>query len=187
MFWLRKLCYFSYLLRASWYFDMPCENMQRTRENFPCLCFYQALYTVFVIPVDGNRQTLGFHRQRKGFVGKVRSESRQCRPLSLQGGTHIYFCPTPCLCLGWVRMHGANFSGFRKQKTNKQHGRLCQRLQTTDLELGVDHTYSLWSCKTILVNISEHVVQATAVCVCFLCVHCCGYWCMFLWGMTLWL
>lgn len=38
---------------------MPCENMQRTQEYSPCLCLYRALYAVFVIPADGNRQEAG--------------------------------------------------------------------------------------------------------------------------------
>ena len=49
--------------------DMPCENMQWTQEYSPCLCLYRALYAVFVIPADGNRQRLEVHRHRKSFVG----------------------------------------------------------------------------------------------------------------------
>lgn len=69
--------------------DMPCENTRRTQEYSPCLCFYQALDAVFVIPADGNRQKLEVHRHRKGFVG---NQSPQC--LSLQalasGNLHWY-------------------------------------------------------------------------------------------------
>ena len=54
--------------------DVPCENTQRTQDYSPCLCLYRALYAVFVIPTDGNRQRLEFHRHRKGFVGSQGTE-----------------------------------------------------------------------------------------------------------------
>lgn len=71
--------------------DVSCENMQRTQEYSLCLYLHRVLYTVFVIPADGNRQKWEFHRHRKGFVGN------QSTLLSLQalvsGALHWYVDP----------------------------------------------------------------------------------------------
>lgn len=112
--------------------DVPCENMHLIQE-YPRVYVCTGCFTVFVIPADGNRQSLQFHRHRKGFVLQPGDSA-----LSLQAwvpGRPPTRCSRSCtvispavLSVQWYRMYSAGFNERLQQKTKIERKREMKKL-----------------------------------------------------------
>lgn len=179
----RKLCYFSYLLRASWYFGHAMWKHAADSGIFPrvyvCIGRFTPCLLSLQMETDRGWSFTGTGKALLA-VGAVTAGVRICID-------RVW--PEALMAIWFSQEVLYAFSGFlmrdrakKQRKTNRNNQSHLTgwgsvkikvvtsrpQLQTPDLMPGVHHTYLLCSFCAILMNIWEHVVwrQRVPLCVC---------------------